>query len=95
MNISLSEKEVLQKRERDCLEEIATLEQHVQHLNRELENMHSKLGQLKASNHQVVNTQNSIRHIADDLGRDNESYRNKVTTLLMENVNFEIKLGLF
>lgn len=60
LSILNAEKNALLMKQKQYLEEIGTLQQHLQHLNRELEMAHLKLGNLESTNGRLCNEQQSM-----------------------------------
>lgn len=80
-NIELisAEKNALAMKQKQHLQEIGGLEQHLQHMNRELEMAHLKLGNLESTNGRLQTEQHNIIKVTQQYQNTNEDFHKKLS----------------
>jgi len=61
------------------MEEIGTLEQHVENLNRELELSHNQLGNMQSVNSKIINDHRTVNTVVSALEHNNNDIIRKLT----------------
>jgi hypothetical protein len=72
------------------MEEIGTLEQHVENLNRELELSHVQIGNLQSTNSRIINDQRNVQSVASTLENNNNDIIKKLSAKELQSVNFHL-----
>ena len=68
------------------MEEIGTLEQHVENLNRELEISQVQIGNLKSTNSRIINDQRNVQSVATTLENNNNDIIKKLSAHELQSV---------
>lgn len=74
-----AEKNALMMKQKQHLEEIGNLEQHLQHLNRELEITHLKMGDMKSTNEKLSFEQQNVVKVAQHYQSNNDEVYKKLS----------------
>lgn len=61
------------------MEEIGTLEQHVENLNRELELSHNQIGNMQSLNSKIINDHRTVNTVVSALENNNNDIIRKLT----------------
>lgn len=61
------------------MEEIGTLEQHVENLNRELELSHNQIGNMQSVNSKIINDHRTVNTVVSALENNNNDIIRKLT----------------
>ena len=75
------------------MEEIGTLEQHVENLNRELELSHNQLGNMQSVNSKIINDHRTVNTVVSALENNNNDIIRKLTAQEVQSVSINSLLN--
>ena len=81
------ERDQYANKQRSLLEEIGTLEQHVQYLNKELEKANSNFNSAKNQTLKLSEQQKNIKNMSHIMETNQDDIRKKLASVSQENVN--------
>lgn len=88
LSMANAEKGALINKQTLHMEEIGTLEQHVENLNRELELSHLQIGNLQSTNSRIINDQRNVQTVATTLENSNNDIIKKLSAQELQSVSF-------
>jgi len=84
------ERDSLMHKQKELLEEIGTLEQHVQHLNKELERAYANYTSLQQQSMKMSESQKNMKNVTTLMEASQDEVRRKLANSSQELVNFNL-----
>lgn len=87
LSMAQAEKDALVNKQSLNMEEIGTLEQHVENLNRELEISQAQIGNLHSTNSRIIHDQRNVQNVASTLENSNNDIIKKLSAQEIQSVS--------